>query len=63
MSQKKIQIKLAHSPIGCPKKQKNTVLGLGLTRLHQVREVLDTPATRGMVLKVPHLVEIVGGHS
>jgi large subunit ribosomal protein L30 len=47
------------SVIGCPEKQRATVRGLGLRRLHQVVEREDTPAVRGMVKKVPHLVEIV----
>jgi large subunit ribosomal protein L30 len=47
------------SVIGCPEKQRATVRGLGLRRLHQVVEREDTPAVRGMVKKVPHLAEIV----
>jgi large subunit ribosomal protein L30 len=47
------------SVIGCPEKQRATVRGLGLRRLHQVVEREDTPAVRGMVTKIPHLVEIV----
>ena len=48
------------SVIGCPDKQRATVRGLGLRRMHQVVERLDTPEIRGMVKKVPHLVAIVG---
>ena len=47
------------SAICAPVKQKLVVKGLGFTRLNQVIERPDTPAIRGMVAKVPHLVEIV----
>jgi large subunit ribosomal protein L30 len=47
------------SLIGCPDKQRATVRGLGLRRLHQVVERADTPEIRGMVKKVPHLVALV----
>lgn len=55
----KIKVRLHHSTIGCTQKQRQTVLGLGLKRLNQVRELEDTAAIRGMVRKVPHLVSIV----
>jgi len=42
-------------------KHKKVVQGLGFTRLNQVIERPDTPSIRGMVAKVPHLVEIVQG--
>ena len=54
-----VKIKMIGSVIGCPEKQRETVRGLGLRRLHQVVERADTPAVRGMVRKVPHLVAIV----
>jgi large subunit ribosomal protein L30 len=54
-----VKIKMIGSVIGCPDKQRETVRGLGLRRLHQVVERVDTPAVRGMVKKVPHLVAIV----
>jgi large subunit ribosomal protein L30 len=54
-----LKIKMIGSVIGCPEKQRETVRGLGLRRLHQVVERVDTPAVRGMVKKVPHLVAIV----
>jgi large subunit ribosomal protein L30 len=56
----KIRVKMIGSLIGCPEKQRATVRGLGLRRLHQVVERPDTPEIRGMVKKVPHLVAIVG---
>ena len=55
----KIHLKWVRSSICAPVKQKKVVKGLGFTRLYQVIERPDTPAIRGMVAKVPHLVEIV----
>jgi len=59
MSDAKIKIKLVHSPICTPEKHKKIVRGLGLRKLNQVVERPDTPAFRGMVKKIPHLVELV----
>jgi large subunit ribosomal protein L30 len=56
---KTIQIKWVRSAICAPKKQKAVVKGLGFTRLNQVVVREDSPSIRGMVKKVPHLVEIV----
>ncbi len=55
----KIQLKWVRSFICAPVKQKRVVKGLGFTRLNQVIERPNTAAIRGMVAKVPHLVEIV----
>jgi large subunit ribosomal protein L30 len=55
----KIQLKWVRSAICAPVKHKRVVKGLGFTRLYQVIERPDTAAIRGMVAKVPHLVEIV----
>jgi large subunit ribosomal protein L30 len=55
----KIHLKWVRSSICAPVKQKKVVKGLGFTRLNQVIERPDNPAIRGMVAKVPHLVEIV----
>ena len=55
----KLQLKWVRSAICAPVKQKLVVKGLGFTRLNQVIERPDTAAIRGMVAKVPHLVEIV----
>lgn len=54
-----LKIKMIGSVIGCPEKQRATVRGLGLRKLHQVVERLDTPEIRGMVRKIPHLVAVV----
>jgi large subunit ribosomal protein L30 len=55
----KVQLKWVRSAICAPEKQKLVIKGLGFTRLNQVIERPDTPAVRGMVAKVPHLIEIV----
>lgn len=47
------------SPIRRPKVQRETLRGLGLDKMHRTRELEDTPAVRGMVAKIPHLVRIV----
>ena len=54
-----IKIKLVKSPICTPEKHKVVVRSLGLRKINQVVERPDTPSFRGMVAKVPHLVEIV----
>ena len=54
-----IQLKWVRSAICSPGKHKKVVKGLGFTRLNQVIERPDTAAIRGMVKKVPHLIEIV----
>jgi len=55
----KLHLKWVRSAICAPVKQKLVVKGLGFTRLNQVIERPDNLAIRGMVAKVPHLVEIV----
>lgn len=55
----KIKIKQTRSGIGYPKDQKKTLTALGLRKMHQVVEHEDTPAIRGMVKKITHLVTIV----
>ena len=54
-----LRLKYVRSAISTPVKHKKVVQGLGFTRLQQVIERPDTPAIRGMVAKVPHLVEIL----
>ncbi len=56
----RLQLKWVRSAIQAPAKQKLVIKGLGFTRLNQVIDREDTPSIRGMVAKVPHLVEIVG---
>jgi large subunit ribosomal protein L30 len=57
--QGKIHLKWVRSAICAPVKQKLVVKGLGFTRLNQVIERPDNAAIRGMVAKIPHLVEIL----
>ncbi len=57
---KTIQITLVKSPIGYNKRQKATVKALGLHKLHQTVEQTDTPAVRGMINSVSHLVDVKG---
>jgi len=46
------------SPIGRKKDQRQTLVGLGLNKLHRTRELEDTPSVRGMIAKVQHLVRV-----
>jgi len=59
VEKKKIRIKYVRSKIATPQKHKLVVKGLGFTHLYQVIEREDTPSIRGMIAKIPHLVEIV----
>jgi large subunit ribosomal protein L30 len=54
----KIRVTLVRSPIGYTERQKRTVRALGLRRMHQTVEHADTPAVRGMVASVNHLVKV-----
>ncbi|MDR6267167.1 MULTISPECIES: 50S ribosomal protein L30 [Rhodobacterales] len=56
---KTIVVKQIGSPIRRPEKQRQTLIGLGLNKMHKTRELEDTPAVRGMVAKVSHMVEII----
>lgn len=58
-AKKKIKIQYVRSKICTPVKHKAVIKGLGFTRLNQVVEREDTPSIRGMIAKVPHLVQIV----
>ncbi len=55
----RLRLKLVKSPIGNNARQRATVQALGLRKLHQVVEHADSPAMRGMVEKVKHLVQVV----
>jgi len=59
MAEGTLKIKLIGSPICCPEKQKVIVRALGLKKMNRVVVRPDTPAFRGMVAKVPHLLAIV----
>lgn len=54
----KLKVTLVRSPIDRTQKQKDTVRGLGLRRLNQHAVLEDTPAVRGMIRKVQHLVTV-----
>jgi large subunit ribosomal protein L30 len=60
-TQKTITLQQVASPIGCPHAQRETLKGLGLNRIGRRSCVIDTPATRGMIAKVAHLVRVVDG--
>jgi len=54
-----VKVKLIRSPIGFNRNQLAVVTGLGLRRIRHTVEVKDTPAMRGMIHKVRHLVEVI----
>jgi large subunit ribosomal protein L30 len=56
---KMIKIQYVRSKICTPVKHKLVVKGLGFTRLNQIVEREDTPSIRGMIAKIPHLVQEV----
>ena len=56
---KKVRVKLVKSAISANVAHQATVRGLGLRRMHQTRELEDTPAVRGMIKSVSFLVKVV----
>jgi large subunit ribosomal protein L30 len=54
-----IKIQYYRSAIGFNERQKLIVKGLGFGKLNATRELIDSPAIRGMIAKVPHLVRIL----
>lgn len=58
MAKANLKVTLIKSPIGNKERQKRTVRALGLRKVHQTVELADTPAVRGMIAKVPHLVAV-----
>ena len=56
--EKMVLVTLRKSPIGYSQRQKGTVRALGLHRMHQTVEHVDSPVLRGMVAKVAHLVDV-----
>ena len=62
MAEKKratIKVIQVGSPIGRPKDQRATLIGLGLNKMNRTRVLEDTPAVRGMINKVSHLVRVI----
>lgn len=57
MSDKKVKVTLIRSVIGTKQSHRATVRGLGLRRMHQTVELIDTPEVRGMINKVAYLVK------
>ena len=55
---RKIKVTQTGSPIGRPAIQRQTLIGLGLNKLRRSRVIEDTPAVRGMITKVHHLVKV-----
>ncbi|MFZ2493032.1 MAG: 50S ribosomal protein L30 [Thermoanaerobaculia bacterium] len=56
---KTIRIRQVRSGISCPREMRETLKALGLGRMHRVAERVDTKEVRGMIAKIPHLVEVV----
>ena len=57
-SAKRVKVTLVRSPIGFNRTQSETVTGMGLRRINHTVDLVDTPATRGMIHKVRHLVVV-----
>lgn len=57
---KTVRVTQIASPIGRPKDQRATLVGLGLNKINRSRELEDTPAVRGMIDKVRHLIRVEG---
>ena len=58
-SRKTIHIRQIGSGIGCPIEMRETLKALGLGKMHRVTERVDSKEVRGMIAKIPHLVEVV----
>jgi large subunit ribosomal protein L30 len=59
-AEKRIRVTQVRSAIGFDRRQRATLRGLGLRRLHHTVELADTPAVRGMIRRVTHLVKVEG---
>ncbi len=57
-AEKKLKVTQVKSGIGCPADQKATIRALGLKRINDSVEQADSPAVRGMIFKVKHLVKV-----
>jgi large subunit ribosomal protein L30 len=55
---KRVRVTQTGSPAGRKPGQRETLIGLGLNKMHRSRELPDTPAVRGMLRKVAHLVRV-----
>jgi large subunit ribosomal protein L30 len=54
----KVRVTQTGSPVGRKPGQRETLIGLGLNKMRRTRELEDTPAVRGMIRKVAHLVKV-----
>ncbi|MCC3860443.1 50S ribosomal protein L30 [Pseudemcibacter aquimaris] len=60
MAKKTLKVTQVGSPIRRQADQRATLIGLGLNKMHRTRELEDTPAVRGMIRKVRHMVKVEG---
>ena len=60
-AKKTVTVEQIGSPIRRPAIQRQTLVGLGLNKMHRVRTLEDTPSVRGMIRAVQHLVRVVDG--
>jgi large subunit ribosomal protein L30 len=58
-SKKMLHVKQVRSGIGCPRYMRETLRALGLGKMHRVATRVDSPETRGMIARIPHLVQVV----
>ena len=58
-SRKTLRVRQIRSGIGCPVEMREMLKALGLGKMHRVSERSDTKEVRGMIAKIPHLVEVV----
>ena len=56
---KTVTVEQIGSPIRRPAIQRQTLIGLGLNKMHRVRTLEDTPSVRGMIRSIQHLVRVV----
>ncbi len=56
---KTIRIRQVRSGISCPVEMRETLKALGLGKMHRIAERKDTKEVRGMIAKIPHLVEVI----
>jgi large subunit ribosomal protein L30 len=59
MAHKTVTVKQVASPQRRPADQRQTLIGLGLNKMHRTSTLADSPAVRGMIAKVAHLIQVV----
>ena len=62
-SGKTVTVEQIGSPLRRPQDQRQTLIGLGLNKMHRRRTLEDTPSVRGMINKIPHLVKVIETNS